>query len=164
MTTEQAPVPDRSDVEAALGRMVYQAASLETVMRFSGEMLSATEQESKALVNKTAGTLLPAVQAIVDGHPQVTEAERGELARIIADAGPHLTSRNTYIHGAWGEVDGTLMAINRRKNGFRTRPLVVTDLDVLSGVLQELVNRTFEWLYPVLQRTHPDVFGGDASA
>ncbi|MFD7917150.1 hypothetical protein ACFV30_41855 [Streptomyces sp. NPDC059752] len=154
MTTERTEPRNLTDIHAALGRMVYQAASLESVIRFTGEMLAKNEQEAKDLAGKTAGTLFPAVATIVARRPGITPEERGQFAAIVADAKPHLTSRNTYIHGGWGEPDGVLVAMNRRRNDFRMRPLSVADLDTLSAAFLALVNRVFEWLVPVMERTH----------
>ncbi|MFI1869515.1 hypothetical protein [Streptomyces jumonjinensis] len=162
MTAEQSAPRDTTDIEGALGRMVYQAASLEMVMRFAGEMLALTEEERDALASKTAGRLLPAVENIAAQRSEITSEELTTLGQIVKDAQPHLTSRNTYIHGAWGEVNGDLLAMNRKpKNRFRTRPLAVADLETLSTELQALVNRTVEWTYEILQKTHAHIFTTD---
>ena len=165
MTVDQGMPPRTTDIETALGRMVYQAASLEMVMRFAGEMLAATDRESDALARMTAGSLMTEVTAIASRRTEITPAECTELGNIIADARAPVESRNTYIHGAWGEVDGILLALNRRpRNQFRTRPLAVPDLEKLTAELQALVNRTMEWTYTVLQKTHPHIFTGDERA
>jgi hypothetical protein len=162
MTAEQSAARDTKDIEAALGRMVYQAASLEMVMRFAGETIASAEGDRDALASKTAGRLLPTVKNIAAQRAEITAEELAELGQIITDAQPRLESRNTYIHGAWGEVNGDLLAMNRRPvNRFRTRPLAVTDLDSLSTELQALVNRTMEWTYGVLQKTHAHIFKAD---
>ncbi|MFM9543988.1 hypothetical protein [Streptomyces turgidiscabies] len=162
MTAEKSAPRDTTDIEAALGRMVYQAASLEMVMRFAGEMLATAQATRDALASQTAGRLLPTVKAIAAQRTEITPGELTELGEIVKDAEPHLASRNTYIHGAWGEVDGDLLAMNRRpKNGFRTRPLAVADLETLAADLQALVNRTIEWTYAALQKTHSHIFTAD---
>ncbi|EST18723.1 hypothetical protein [Streptomyces roseochromogenus] len=46
MTAEIAP-RDTTDIEAVLGRMVYQAASLGKAMRFAGEMLAVAEDRGR---------------------------------------------------------------------------------------------------------------------
>ncbi|MET7721087.1 hypothetical protein [Streptomyces mirabilis] len=59
-------------------------------------------------------------------------------------------------------MNGDLLAMNRKpKNRFRTRPLAVADLETLSAELQALVNRTMEWTYVVLQKTHSHIFKAD---
>lgn len=162
MTPEQSTPRDTTDIEAALGCMVYQAASLEMVMRFAGEMLALADEDRDALATKTAGKLLPAVKSIAAQRTEITPEELVALGQVIKDAQPHLESRNTYIHGAWGEVNGDLLAMNRRpRNRFRTRPLAVADLETLSAELQALVNRTVEWTYAVLQKTHAHIFKAD---
>ncbi|MET7721088.1 hypothetical protein [Streptomyces mirabilis] len=102
MTAEQSAPRDTTDIEAALGRMVYQAASLEMVMRFAGEMLAMADRDRDALASKTAGRLLPAVKDIAAQRTEITPEELAELGKIIKDAGPHLESRNTYLHGGVG--------------------------------------------------------------
>ncbi|TJZ97129.1 hypothetical protein [Actinacidiphila oryziradicis] len=150
---------DSTELEAALGRMVYWAAALEMSMRFVGEMLAPTGDEKDALADtKMTGRVLSAVVGIASDRSEITPKELDELKEIVKDARSSLEIRNDYIHGAWGEVDGVLLAMNRRPGTFRTRPLAVADLEALATELQGLVNRTTDWSLAVFRKTHPQVF------
>ncbi|MFF2191712.1 hypothetical protein [Streptomyces sp. NPDC058157] len=158
MTTEQNGSYDLPAIKQALGEMVYQAASLEMVIRFAGELTAKNRADAKALSGMTAGQLLPAVAKLVKARTdKVTSEEVDEFEQIVNDAGPELDSRNTYIHGAWGEENGALLAMNWKKGGtIRTRPLEVAALEKLSAELLALVNRTMEWSSAVIDR-NPDL-------
>ncbi|XUL92482.1 AfsR/SARP family transcriptional regulator [Streptomyces galilaeus] len=128
---EHAPPRRATDVEAALGRMLYQATSLEMVLRFAGEMLAATSGERDALAAMTADRLMTEVENIAARRSEVTPEKHTELRKIVKDAQSLLESRNTC-----------------------TGPLAAADLETLSAELQAQVNRTVEWTCSVLQRTH----------
>lgn len=152
--------PTGTDIEAALGRMVYWAAALEMVMRFAGEMLAPTRDEKDTLADtKTTGRVLTAVVGIASRRSEITPQELEALEKIVEDARSSLEIRNDYIHGAWGEVDGVLLAMNRRPGTFRTRHLAVPNLEALTTELQGLANRTTDWSLAVVRKTHPGTFG-----
>ncbi|MFG2984960.1 hypothetical protein ACGFYQ_27500 [Streptomyces sp. NPDC048258] len=158
MTTDQNGSHDLPAIKQALGEMVYQAASLEMVIRFAGELTAKDSKAAKALSGMTAGQLLPAVAKLVRVRTdKVTSGEVDQFEQIVNDAGPELESRNTYIHGAWGEENGALLAMNWKKGGaIRTRSLDVAALEKLSAELLALVNRTMEWGCNVIER-NPDL-------
>ncbi|MFJ8209708.1 hypothetical protein [Streptomyces sp. NPDC096033] len=158
MTTERNDSHDLPAIKQALGEMVYQAASLEMTIRFAGELTAKDPKEAKALSGLPAGPLLKAAAELVKARTdKVTSEEVDQFEQIVNDAGPGLDSRNTYIHGAWGEQDGALLAMNWKRGGtIRTRPLDVAALEKLSAELLALVNRTMEWTCTLIDR-NPDL-------
>ncbi|CAN3978433.1 hypothetical protein [Kitasatospora purpeofusca] len=136
--------------------MIYAAGSLETVVRFAGEMLATTEAARNELAGSTAGKLFQQVKKIVADGGELNAEQVAEYTSIVSDADPYVQSRNVYIHGGWAEINGQLTAMNRRKdNGLRTRPLAVSELSVLADAFTDLANRVFDWIYPVLLEHRP---------
>ena len=73
MAAEQQGVPpDLTSVEAALGRMVYRAGNLETVMKYVGDVLATTDEEREGLAGATAGKVLTLTQTIAGRSKDVT--------------------------------------------------------------------------------------------
>ncbi|GAA3479611.1 hypothetical protein [Streptomyces yanii] len=178
MTTEQHDVPaDLIAIEAALGRMVYRAGALETVVRFTGESLAATTNERDELAGTTAGTVLRLTKDIASRSPDVTAEDLAELIVIFDEIRPTLDSRNVYIHGGWVRSKDQLIVMNKRKNVtanekkgvkaekylVQTRPVAVKELNELADALLDLSNRVFDWTAQVLGRKHPELYpsGGD---
>ncbi|MGH1551884.1 hypothetical protein ACRAWF_06225 [Streptomyces sp. L7] len=75
--------------------MLYQATSLEMVLRFAGEMLAATSGERDALAAMTADRLMTEVENIAARRSEVTPEKHTELRKIVKDARSLLESRNT---------------------------------------------------------------------
>ncbi|MEU2247430.1 hypothetical protein [Streptomyces sp. NPDC019224] len=178
MTANQHDVPaDLTAIEAALGRMVHRAGTLETVVRFAGEALASTREDRDELAGTTAGRVLSLTEKIAGDSKDVSPEEYAELTAIFAEIRPRLDSRNVYIHGGWVRMGGQLVAFNKKKNveanakkdiaadkyRVETRPVAVEELNELSIALLDLSNRVFDWTDAILRRKNPDLYPADAN-
>ena len=162
MPTQDSSGRTVTDIEAALGRVIYRAGNFEVIMQSVGAVLATTGEERAMIEGRTAGVLLDGMKDLATRRAQNGELDSdllGQLKAITADAQTHLDCRNDYVHGAWAEVDGELIAMNfRRKGEIRTRPLAVAELDGLAQELSVVCDALLEWLYDLLNRRHPDRF------
>ncbi|MDT0322237.1 hypothetical protein [Streptomyces millisiae] len=144
-------------VEAALGRMVYQAATFEMVMRVLATLLARDEGERDCVAEDTIHRLMIRAKKMAANHPDVNEEMQATLTAITTGVQPYIESRNTYIHDAWAELDGELSVMHKRKkNRFRTRRLAVPELASLTERFSEYTNQTVEWTVGYLKKRHLD--------
>ncbi|MFI5749048.1 hypothetical protein ACIBBE_24650 [Streptomyces sp. NPDC051644] len=156
MPNEHGDIPlDLTAIEAALGRMVYRAGSLEAAVRYTGGQLATTAEQLKELGGLSAGNLVNkargyAKKAVTD--KRISSDERAELVRLLDETGVHLKSRNTYIHGVWlTRADGSpFVMLNQKGFAVLTRPLAAEEIGKLSDTLLTLSNDLFDWTVRVL--------------
>lgn len=157
-----APGEDLAPVHAALGRMVYTAATVEMTVEVTGVLLAADENKAARLKGKTIQRLAQLTLEHASAATYLNPSMLRALETILADVTTGMDQRNAYVHGPWGEADGVLSAMNSKPfgvepSGFRIKPVSVEHLDQLTGELVELRERVMVWWNRAWMLRHPDV-------
>ncbi|MFI1397816.1 hypothetical protein [Streptomyces sp. NPDC020681] len=154
--------PDHTAIEAALGRMVYTAATVELVIEVTGHLISANEAEEEALMGKSVGILADLTLTYAKRASYLDETMLAALKGIFDDVKVGMDNRNAYVHGPWAERDGALVAVNskgfkRVPGGFRITPLTVQHLTQLTAELVDLRERVTVWCNRAFALKRPDL-------
>ncbi|MGW1259682.1 hypothetical protein ACWD5Q_32020 [Streptomyces sp. NPDC002513] len=161
MADEDMPGEDLAPVHAALGRMVYTAATVEMTVEITGVLLAADEGEAAKLKGESIGGLKKLTLKYATSASYLTPPMRNALDVILTDVGAGMKHRNAYVHGPWGELDGVLSAMNSKPfgiepSGFRIKTVSVEHLDQLTAELVELRERVMVWWNRAWALKHPD--------
>ncbi|MCX5391532.1 hypothetical protein [Streptomyces sp. NBC_00094] len=162
MDDNEATEADRTSLEAALGRMVYMAATVEMVVEVTGSLMAVGEAETEALMGNTIGPLAKLTLRYAERASHLDATMLAALESILADVKVGMDNRNAYVHGSWGTIDGALVAMNSKgftkvPGGFRIKPLSMQHLDQLTAELEELRERMLVWCNRSFDLQRPDL-------
>lgn len=143
MTDEDMPDADLTPVHAALGCMVYAAATVEMAVEIAGALLAADEGEAAKLKGKTIQGLQELTLKYATSASYLNPSMRNALDAILADVKAGMEHRNAYVHGPWGDIGGVLSAMNSKpfaveSSGFRIKTVSVEHLNQLTDDLVAL--------------------------
>ncbi|MFE7124068.1 hypothetical protein [Streptomyces sp. NPDC057617] len=161
MSDEDMPGDALAPVHAALGRMVYTAATVEMVVELTGLLLAADQTRAAKLKGRTIKPLVKLTLEYAAVAAYLNSSMRNVLGVILADVEAGMDHRNAYVHGPWGELDGVLSAMNSKPfnvepGGFRIKTVSVEHLDRLTAELVELRERVMVWWTRAWALKHPD--------
>lgn len=162
MDDDEMAEADRTALEAALGRMVYMAATVEMVVEITGSLSAINEARAEALMGKTIGLLADLTLKYAREASYLDATMLAALESILADVKVGMDNRNAYVHGAWAMKDGGLVAMNSKgftkvPGGFRIKPVSVEHLDLLTADLETLRERVLVWCNRAFALKRPDL-------
>ncbi|MEV6080979.1 hypothetical protein AB0L80_38660 [Streptomyces sp. NPDC052069] len=151
-TAEQSPIP----IEAALGRMVYTAATVEMLVELTGTLLADGDAQVTELKGKPINALKKKTLGYAHAAGYLNVSMLKALEALLGDVSASMDNRNAYVHGAWAEQDGGLIAMNSKPGQFRIKPLTAEHLDQLTAELVQVRDRVAVWWNRAFAMKHPD--------
>lgn len=151
---ESSPENDQSrSLAEALGRVVQNAAALESHLRTLAAALIGSKYAAIVVAGQPTSSLLETISALSKVHDQVSPEKRAELAELLSRAKVAHKRRNDFAHGTWAvDPGGAVMSHNSRYRQFDwvKSPVSHAALTELSKELMDCTVQLLVWSFATL--------------